>query len=636
MNEHELQIPAPYNQYYEFSPNEVNFDELPDAFDHYKDLKVVAELYAKEQYEDALANNCLDFCWLVEDEIGKLLLVTTAGLRVYPITLEEIQDCVDDGSSDNYFDFDEGYTGEPSSTEYGDAMSRYFREMTDAIEKYNIRKIGRKRSIEYDGVVNGHKFFFVEGNTGTGHYAKELYIDGKEVNLYQSKESERSFAYLNEMNQFGILSLVKMLENDNLGGIVYRDVDTLDDYEESLVEDVEMSDAQRLALQELDSCLEYGELTAEKHALAYQIQWDINFEDVLLFINGIDADLKDIKHVEYGDCDETKFDGCYSVTFQNGDVKKYGWHDFDMTGSLTCIDCNEGLLGNLMPPVINPMKLLASYDGNDCWDKPFDWTERYVKDGFVIFNNYQGAWHLEQTRPKTKHIGNYKSLEAAKAAGDAEINKRNAKNKDKPVQFGVHSFTSDSIVFRGTEDECAEYINKNGLENEAEIYMMNANDRHYLEEAAGKRFNNGDRVYVTVNNRQGTVTKMISNDVVEVEFEANGTYPARIDRYYVDEVELIDMTPELDEDVGEQYWAVFATDVSTGKEYCSGVYGSERDAYYWAGMDRYSDAEYNYGNFKYRVERVSDYTPELESSKKELDTLKLFNHSTAKSLDDEF
>lgn len=541
-----IEIPAPYNQYYELSPDEVNFDELPDAFDHYKDLKVVAELYAKEEYEDALANNCLDFCWLVEDEIGKLLLVTTAGLRVYPITLEEIQDCVDDGSSDNYFDFDEGYTGEPSSTEYGDAMSRYFREMTNAIEKYNIRKIGRKRSIEYDGVVNGHKFFFVEGNTGTGHYAKELYIDGKEVNLYQSKESERSFAYLNEMNQFGILSLVKMLENDNLSGIVYRDVDTLDDYEESLVEEVEMSDAQRLALQELDSCLEYGELTAEKHALAYQIQWDINFEDVLLFINGIDADLKDIKHVEYGDCDETKFDGCYSVTFHNGDVKKYGWHDFDMTGSLTCIDCNEGILSDVTGITLSGL----TEDVDDGWDKPFDWTERYVKDEFVIFNNYQGAWHLEQTRPKTKHIGNYKSLEAAKAAGDAEINKRNAKNKDKPVQFGVHSFTSDSIVFRGTEDECAEYINKNGLENEAEIYMMNANDRHYLEEAAGKRFNNGDRVYVTVNNRQGTVTKMVSNDVVEVEFEANGTYPARIDRYYVDEVELIDMTPELDEDVG--------------------------------------------------------------------------------------
>ena len=259
-------------------------------------------------------------------------------------------------------------------------------------------------------------------------------------------------------------------------------------------------------------------------------------------------------------------------------------------------------------------------DVDDGWDKPFDWTERYVKDEFVIFNNYQGAWHLEQTRPKTKHIGSYKSLEAAKAAGDAEINKRNAKNKDKPVQFGVHSFTSDSIVFRGTEDECAEYINKNGLENDAEIYMIRPDDRHYrevsenlvedyprgdaenfvqhpmnynitgeldfavaddvkvylhrgpgkqrefyivigdkyvqhsfskletvkkylekqklLKESLAKGFNNGDVVYVTVCNRQGRVRKMISPDVVEVELHDNGVYPERIDRYYVDEVEL--------------------------------------------------------------------------------------------------
>ena len=805
-----VEIPAPYNQYYEFSPDDVNYDELPDAFDNYRDLKVVAELYAKEQYEDALANNGLEFCWLVSDN-GRLMLVTTAGPRVYPITIEEVLECVGlnedsvdwrsrkasvdtveldsqinrvikgidlDGrvpkimkrhykpnfvrydigigtvgqraASDyesrvaipayehmrdafekqgwkvffqpsvgmrgdlswtdfyvqvripyssisngtkeldeceeiqgcvgkpscehDFGDFDESYTGEPSSSDYGKFITSYYNDIENVLTKYGIRRITRRHSTDYVGTVNDHSFFFVEGNTGTGHYAKELYIDDKEVNLYQSKESERSFAYLNEMNQFGILSLVKMLENNNLSGIVYRDVDDLDDYAEGLVEDVEMfgrakrknsstvmhesvestindykrsrdididttlacnrsiqvgnsrapvdtvyiqfqsslgkypslvgyahldnggydheylsatdirnydlsrymngtditdlegmlrdnpsilfestaidlseaheyddyeeslvestemSDAQRLALQELDSALNCGEVTQEERDAGQNIQWDINFEDVVLFISGIDVPLNDVKHVAYGDCDETQFDGCYSVTLNNGKVKRYGWHDFDMTGSLTCIDCNDNI-----------------NEGADGWEKPFNWTERYVKDGFVISNNYQGAWHLEQTRPKTKHIGNYKSLEAAKAAGDTEINKRNAKNKDKPVQFGVHSFTSDSIVFRGTEGEYAEYINKNGLENEAEIYMMNANDRHYLDEAAGKRFNNGDRVYVTVNNRQGNVTKMISNDVVEVEFEANGTYPARIDRYYVDEVELI-FSDDLDDD----------------------------------------------------------------------------------------
>lgn len=347
-----IEIPAPYNQYYEFSPNEVNFDELPDAFDDYKDLKVIAELYAKEQYEDALADNCLDFCWLVEDEIGKLLLVTTAGLRVYPITLEEIQDCVGDGYDD------------------------------------------------------------------------------------------------------------------------YEDLD----------EAVEMSDAQRLALHELDAALDCGELDSDKHALAYQIQWDINFEDVILFINGIDIDLKDIKHVEYGDCDETKFDGCYSVTFRNGDIKKYGWHDFDMTGSLTCIDCNEGILSAITGITLGGL----TEDVNDGWEKPFDWTERYVKDGFVIYNNYQGSWHLEQTKPKTKHFGNFKTLEDAKAAGDKEIAARQNKNRGKKPQFGVHRFSTDSIIFRGTEEECGKYIDdREELWDDAEVYMMTPSDLHYLQEGTG-------------------------------------------------------------------------------------------------------------------------------------------------------
>lgn len=147
------------------------------------------------------------------------------------------------------------------------------------------------------------------------------------------------------LDTFTTKQLQELLQHvmDNCKNESLCEKDILDDYEDGVVENVEISEVQRLALQELDSCLEYGEITAEQYGLAYQIQWDINFEDVLLFINGIDAELEDIKHVEYGDCDETEFDGCYSVTFHNGDVKRYGWHDFDMTGSLTCIDCNESL-----------------------------------------------------------------------------------------------------------------------------------------------------------------------------------------------------------------------------------------------------------------------------------------------------
>ena len=358
----EFEIPAPYNQYYEFSPNEVNYEELPDAFDHYKDLKVVAELYAKEQYEDALADNCLDFCWLVSDN-GRLMLVTTAGLRVYPITLEEIQDCVGNNDYDDYEDLEEA---------------------------------------------------------------------------------------------------------------------------------AEMSDAQRLALQELDSALECGEVTQQEHDDGQNVQWDINFEDVVLFIAGIDIPLKDVKHVEYGECDPSKFDGCYSVTLHDGSIKKYGWHDFDMTGALTAIqDCDEGIL-NTVTGMSTPGSPLP--EDLDDWEKRFSWANKYYKDTMIIsaIPGYPDAskiahWHLECTRP-AKHIGNFRTLEAAKEAGDKELAAKNKANKRKKPQFGVHQFSTDSIIFRGTEKQCGRFINsREELWDDAEVYMIMPDDPHYrdLNEGTG-------------------------------------------------------------------------------------------------------------------------------------------------------
>jgi len=475
MNEQELMLPAPYDKYYEIVSTDVA-GEIPEAFNNYSELDVLAKVYAKEHYEDALADNCLDCVWLVSDEVGKQLLVTAVNDRVYPLTLEEVMDCVG---------LKEASTSEPSSVEYGNFLTNHYKEIDAVLQKYGITKLSYRRSTEYAGTVNGHKFFFVEGNTGTGHYAKELYIDGREVDLYQSKESTRSLSNLNDMNYFGILSLVKMLETDNLGGIVYRDVDTLDDYEESLVEDTEMSDAQRLALQELDTALDCGELDSDKHAFAYQIQWDINFEDVLLFINGINIDLKDIKHVEYGDCDETEFDGCYSVTLHNGEVKRYGWHDFDMTGSLTCIDSNVNEDYELITDktfIQHPM----NYDVTDSLS--FE-----VQDNVKVFI----------------HRGPGKQKEYYIIIGDAYV---------------AHSFNKLETVER--------YLRKNKL----------------VKETMNESFKAGDPVYVSVANRQGRVLKMISDDVVEVELESTFLYPARIDRYYTSEVELVNYDPDKDDD----------------------------------------------------------------------------------------
>ena len=55
------------------------------------------------------------------------------------------------------------------------------------------------------------------------------------------------------------------------------------------------------------------------------------------------------------------------------------------------------------------------------------------------------------------------------------------------VQYGVHSFSQDAIIFRGTEEECGKYIDSHKeLWDDAEVYRMEPSDPHYkkMDEAA--------------------------------------------------------------------------------------------------------------------------------------------------------
>lgn len=52
------------------------------------------------------------------------------------------------------------------------------------------------------------------------------------------------------------------------------------------------------------------------------------------------------------------------------------------------------------------------------------------------------------------------------------------------IQYGVHQFSTDSIIFRGSEEECGKYIDERPeLWDDAEVYMMTPDDQHYLKEA---------------------------------------------------------------------------------------------------------------------------------------------------------
>ena len=117
-------IPAPYNKYYEIGINreDIPEEDIPDAFDNYKGMNLLAIVYAKEQYEDALGDNCLDYCYLVEDDQGKMI-VTTAGPRVYAVELNEIERCIGDNI-------------EEALTEDAEEAPAAIYSMLDAADKY--------------------------------------------------------------------------------------------------------------------------------------------------------------------------------------------------------------------------------------------------------------------------------------------------------------------------------------------------------------------------------------------------------------------------------------------------------------------------------------------------------------------
>lgn len=92
-----LEIPTPFDKYYELSSEGVDPDKLPTAFNNY-DMTVLAAVRAKNKYEDALAKNGLEACWLA-DGYGRQSLVTTVARRVYYVDIGEVERCVSD-----YFD----------------------------------------------------------------------------------------------------------------------------------------------------------------------------------------------------------------------------------------------------------------------------------------------------------------------------------------------------------------------------------------------------------------------------------------------------------------------------------------------------------------------------------------------------
>ena len=67
------------------------------------------------------------------------------------------------------------------------------------------------------------------------------------------------------------------------------------------------------------------------------------------------------------------------------------------------------------------------------------------------------------------------------------------------TQYGVHSFSQSSIIFRGTEEECAEFIADHNFWDDAEIYAMTPDDPHYLKESEEDGLEDATQEYTSAN-----------------------------------------------------------------------------------------------------------------------------------------
>lgn len=106
----------------------------------------------------------------------------------------------------------------------------------------------------------------------------------------------------------------------------------------------------------------------------------------------------------------------------------------------------------------------------------------------VIYSKEKDGWFVKDSRTDEFVHGKFSTDEEANEYINSleeskSIKTFGAKAKkldEAEVQYGVHQFSTDSIIFRGTEEECGKYIDKNKkLWDDAEVYRMEPGDPHY-------------------------------------------------------------------------------------------------------------------------------------------------------------
>ena len=96
-------------------------------------------------------------------------------------------------------------------------------------------------------------------------------------------------------------------------------------------------------------------------------------------------------------------------------------------------------------------------------------------------STYKNAPHEWQSETERSIINLFKSKYPQRKDEISE----SLDNSNNDVQYGVHSYSQQDIIFRGTEEECADFIEKHSLWDDAEVYRIEKDDKYYIKEDRG-------------------------------------------------------------------------------------------------------------------------------------------------------
>lgn len=176
-------------------------------------------------------------------------------------------------------------------------------------------------------------------------------------------------------------------------------------------------------------------------------------------------------------------------------VQKDGWKNTYIFNSADIEEVNDFLMAHYDVALAraNPTEMKDKKEAFDV-DKVQKRIARVNEfdNGYVIHNDYFKATSDEaEEMAKQQSIENPDEIFYVKYDNIMEpcsdIKWKNGQQLtetvDDNVQYGVHSFSQDAIIFRGTEEECGKYIDQHKeLWDDAEVYRMTPDDPHYKKE----------------------------------------------------------------------------------------------------------------------------------------------------------